>query len=382
MSTPEVTVGNGKNLPTQPPQGKEPQVAIRTYSQPVDQRFVQYAYYSTYLNLVPEGIYARLKSPPIIISWLMIATFAYIEIPKALLHLELSGKFMLGIKIFLVISAIALGLVAIIWYVDKMVISARIEHGLVNDMGNIQQFYLGLDIVETMEGDKKVTRFKPVEGEKNDSHFWVLTVDDNVVGCVGLNHSQVDQMDKYYVEPVKAVAKSAETAEPAAGTSSWLVKAFDGIAKIDDLISFCVVRVHNTVVGVYRKVVPTPDNVIMFKAHKKNEATLQRLAIKTEYQNHGLASVLIKRAILWAHQHKIEYLFATTDELQKKMVTILSTKYGFQKVEEKKTGYYGRETLWRLDVTEWIEKSLKEKEEEAQQNINEKSQKATSSAKK
>jgi GNAT superfamily N-acetyltransferase len=382
MSNPEVTVGKSKNIPTQPPQGKEPQVAIRTYSQPVDQKFVQYAFYSTYLNLVPEGIYARLKSPPIIIFWLMVSTFAYIEIPKALLHLELSGKFMLGIKIFLVIASIAIGLVAIIWYVDKMVISARIEHGLVNDMGDIQQFYLGFDTEQTMDGDKKITKIKPVEGEKNDSHFWVLTVDDNVIGCIGLNHSQVDKMDKYYTEPIKAAAKTPEPVEPAVDQNSWLVKGFNAVAKVDDLISSCVVSGHNAAVSVYRKVVPTPDNVVLFKAHKRNEASLQRLAVKTEYQSHGLASVLIKRAILWAHQHKIEYLFATTDELQKQMASILSTKYGFQKVEEKKTGYYGRETLWRLDVNEWIEKSLKEKEQEAQQNVGEKSQKATSPAKK
>ncbi|KAI9286184.1 hypothetical protein BC943DRAFT_321430 [Umbelopsis sp. AD052] len=382
MSTPEVTVGQGKNIPTQPPKGKEPQVAIRTYAQRLDQKFVQYAFYSTYLNLVPEGIYARLRSPPIIIFWLMASTFAYIEIPKAILHLELSGKFMLGIKIFLVIASIALGLVAIIWYVDKMVISARIEHGLANDMGDIQQFYLGFNTEEVVEGDKKVTQVKPVEGEKNDSHFWVLTVDDNVIGCIGLNHSQVDKMDKYYAEPVKAAAKTPEPVERAVDQNSWLVKVFDAVAKIDDLISFCVVTGHNTVVGVFRKVVPRPDNVVLFKAHKQNEASLQRLAIKTEYQNHGLASVLIKRAILWAHQHKIEYLFATTDELQKQAASILSTKYGFQKVEVKKTGYYGRETLWRLDVNDWIEKSLKEKEQEAQQDVNEKSQMATSSAKK
>ncbi|KAH8556784.1 hypothetical protein BGW37DRAFT_417606 [Umbelopsis sp. PMI_123] len=346
MSTPEVTVGGGKNHPTEPPQGKEPQVAIRTYSQPFDQKFVQYVFYSTYLDLVPAGIWTRLKSPLIIIIWLAISAFAFIEIPKALQHLELSGGFMISIKCFLVVASIAFGLVAVIWYVDKMVVSERIEHGLVNDMGDIQQYYLGFDT--------------------DDSHFWVLTVDDNIVGCVGLNHCQVPVMDKYYEQAIRS-ARTPEPAQPLEGQPSFLAKASYLLVKADDFISLCVVRGHNSLVSLYRMIVPIPDKTVLYKAHKKNEATLQRLAVKSEYQGHGLSSILIKRAILWAHQHKIEYLFATTDELQKNMATILSTVHGFQKVEEKKTGYYSRDTIWRLDVNEWIEKSLKEKEAEAEQ---------------
>jgi N-acetylglutamate synthase-like GNAT family acetyltransferase len=103
---------------------------------------------------------------------------------------------------------------------------------------------------------------------------------------------------------------------------------------------------------------------VLFNPHKENEATLQRLAIKTEYQDHGLSTILIKRVILWAHSHKIEHLFATTDELQNKMADILSKRHGFQKVSVKKTGFYSYETLWKLDVKEWAENFTKERADE------------------
>ncbi|CAO3661142.1 unnamed protein product [Umbelopsis vinacea] len=363
MPTTEVTVGKGSNHPSKPPQGKEPEIAMRPYFEDSDKKFVQYLFYSTYLNLVTTGVKIRLLSPIIPIIWLLISIFAYIEIPKALLVLDLSPWLMIGIKGFLIVGCVAFGVAGVLWYVDKMVVSERVERGFANDMGDIEQYYLGWDKEEhIVDGEQTVQKVR--SSEQNFSNFWVLTINGDIIGCVGMMQNKAPVMDKHYAQRSKPVPTPEVLASnPDIQNASW-ARLANALATVDDFVHIGIVRLHNTLSDVYRKIIPAPKSVVLFNPHKENEATLQRLAIKTEYQDHGLSTILIKRVILWAHSHKIEHLFATTDELQNKMADILSKRHGFQKVSVKKTGFYSYETLWKLDVKEWAENFTKERANE------------------
>jgi N-acetylglutamate synthase-like GNAT family acetyltransferase len=361
MASPEITVGTGSNHPAEPPaQSGGPQVAMRPYFDDTDKKYVQYLFFSSYLNLVTIGVKIRLQSPVILISWFIISVIAYIELPKALEVLDLGPLIMIGIKGFLVVACFAFGIAGLLWYVDKMVVSQRIERGFANDMGNIEKYYLGwIKEEQTVDGETQVQKVRA--DESNFSNFWVLTVNGDIVGCAGLHHNQLDITDKYSGQRPKHL--ESLKSDPAVQNASWARLSY-ALAVVDDFVRLCIVKFHNTLMDVYERVVPAKKSEVLFKAHKANEATLQRLAIKTEYQDHGLSTVLIKRVILWAHSHKIEHLFATTDELQVKMGDILSKRHGFQQVSTKKTGLYSHETLWKLDVKDWAEKFTKERAEE------------------
>ncbi|GAB5591154.1 hypothetical protein Unana1_06054 [Umbelopsis nana] len=363
MPTSEVKVGKGSNHPSKPPQKKDPEIAMRPYFDDSDKKFVQYLYYSTYLNLVTIGVKMRLLSPYVPMLWLAISTFAYFEITNALLALNFAPWMLMGIKVFLVIGCIAFGLAGVLWYVDKMVVSERVERGFANDMGDIEQYYLGWDKEEhTVDGERTVKKVR--SSEPNFSNFWVLTINGDVIGCVGMLQNQIPIMDKFIAQRTKRMPPpEVLKTNPEIQNAAWARLSYV-LATVDDFVRTWIVRIHNTLTDMYRLVVPVPKPEVYIDAHKKNEATLQRLAIKTEYQDHGLSTILVKRVILWAHSHGIEHLFATTDELQVKMADILSKRHGFQQVSVKKTGFYSRETLWKLDVKKWAEEFSKERAEE------------------
>lgn len=358
----EISVGKGSNHPSNPPpaQGDGPQVAMRPYFDDTDKKYVQYLFFSSYLNLVTLGVKIRLRSPIVLASWFIISVMAYIELPKAVDALNLGPWARIGIRGFLVIACFAFGIAGLLWYVDKMVVSPRVERGFTNDMGDIEKYYLGwIKEEQAVDGETHVQRVRV--DETNSSNFWVLTVDGNIVGCAGLHHNQSDIKDNYLGHRPKPTENLQS--DPAVQNAAWAKLSFV-LATIDDFVRLSIIRFHNALLDVYERVVPSTASAVIFKAHKENEATLQRLAIKTEFQDHGLSTVLVKRVILWAHSHKIEHLFATTDELQVKMAEILSKRHGFKQVSTKKTGFFSHETLWELDVKDWAEKFTQERAEE------------------
>ncbi|KAG2179960.1 hypothetical protein INT43_003747 [Umbelopsis isabellina] len=363
MASPEISVGKGSNHPSKPPpiQSDGPQVAMRPYFDDTDKKYVQYLFFSSYLNLVTLGVKIRLRSPIVLASWFIISVMAYIELPKAVEALNFGPWFMIGIRGFLVVACFAFGIAGVLWYVDKMVVSPRVERGFANDMSDIEKYYLGwIKEEHTEDGETHVQRVRA--NETNYSNFWVLTVNGDIVGCAGLHHNQSNITDKYFGQRPKHSSESLQS-DPVVQNAAWAMLS-SILATIDDFVRLSIIKFHNTLLDVYERLVPTKTSEVIFKAHKENEATLQRLAIKTEYQDHGLSTVLVKRVILWAHSHKIEHLFATTDELQVKMAEILSKRHGFKQVSTKKTGFFSHETLWELDVKDWAEKFTKERAEE------------------
>ncbi|KAI8374119.1 uncharacterized protein BYT42DRAFT_547217 [Radiomyces spectabilis] len=285
---------------------KAAEIGMRPYYHETDNKYVQYLFYSTYLGLVPRGVRLRLGSPLVIGSWLAMFALVFKVIPDMLSRWGYPRELLLGVRIAIIIASAIGGLLALMWYVDKFDISDRIMEGLENDLKNAGAYYRG----EAGE--------KPLRGQ-----FWVLTLNEEPVGCIGVDQTLKDVPDQRYSKNVSSSSSNGESSSSSAKD-------------------------------------------ILFKAHKENEATLRRLAVKTDCQSNGLSTPLIKRVIFWAHSQTVETLYAETNELQDQAATILQTKYGFRFHAQEKSGLFRVKNVWKLDVKLWmsqeLEKRAKEKE--------------------
>lgn len=314
-------------------------IEMRPFYDEKDLRSVRYIFYSTYYDLVPRGVRLLLLNPLVTGTWVAITAFLFWFIPQQLADLGWSAAFITGAKIVLAIGCLGCGILALTWYVDRVMVGPRVMEALDYDLAdNLGEYY-----------------------RKDNGQFWVFTIGDRQVGCIGVDCHQ---------EPVMRKVVSAEKPNLAASediqNAEWKRTAYV-MARIDDAVRTTAMTFDQWIRGKPASQEPT----VLYKAHKKNEASIRRLAVLLEVQKKGLSTPLLKRAAFWAHAHEKDYLYAETNELEERLADILSKRHGYTLESVTRTGrFIGYKKLWKLDVKLWMSKELerrnREKEEEDQ----------------
>ncbi|CAO0796191.1 unnamed protein product [Mucor circinelloides] len=335
-----ITVGkiDPKKTSTEPK--PKANIALRPYFADTDKKFVQYLFYSTYFNLVPQAVRVRIKSPIVLGIWIAIYACLVTVIPSTIGKLGWSRNLLIGAQILVTLVVFGGGVIGLLWYTDKFDITDRV-----------------------------------VEDDVRKGNFWVLTLNDEIVGCIGMDHTPKPVIDKSAKSTayVRASERPRAVDAPEVHQAEWKKTAMI-MARADDLIRLTLVGVFDVARDLYFKFKGTsPAEVdsknqtkekVLFEAHKPNEASVRRLAIKLECQSHGLSTVLLKRVAFWAHAHQIEYLYADVDELQSKLGEILVKRHGYTFVSTKKEGFFKTKSTYRLDVKLWMSQELERRAQE------------------
>ncbi len=315
-------------------------------------------FYSTNFNLVPRAVRIRVQSPYILTAWVTIYAFLVMAIPNLVSGYGWGKEVRWAIQALVTLVVFGGGGLALLWYTDKFDITHRVIEAIENDLKEPDTHYRG-------------TVFEPRQG-----NFWVLTLNDEVVGCIGMDHNTSPVMDNSvkHVPYVRASERPRAVDAPEIHNADWKQTALI-MAKIDDIVRLVLVGVLDIVRDLFYKLKGISQaeidlkkqkekETVLFEAHKPNEASVRRLAVKLECQNHGLSTVLLKRVAFWAHAHQIEYLYADTDELQTDMADILVKRHGYSHVSTKKLGYFKTKSTFKLDVKLWMSKELERRAEE------------------
>lgn len=327
-------------------------IALRPYFAETDKKFVQYLFYSTYYNLVPQAVKLRIQSPFILGAWIAIYAALVINIPKVFDSFGWVREIRWAIQGLVTLVVVGGGVIALLWYTDKFDITHRVLEGIENDLKEPDLYYRGT----------------PEEIRKGN--FWVLTLNDEVVGCIGMDQNMSPVLDesKKHIKYVRASERPRAVDAPEIHNAEWKTTAL-WMARADDFIRLVLVGALDLVrdliymvKGVTQAEVDAKKakdkETVLFQPHKANEASVRRLAVKMECQDHGLSTVLLKRVAFWAHGHQIEYLYAETDELQTKLAEILVKRHGYTHVSTKKVGYFRTKSVYKLDVKLWMSKEL------------------------
>ncbi|ORX54025.1 hypothetical protein DM01DRAFT_1335875 [Hesseltinella vesiculosa] len=267
-------------------------------------------------------------------------------------------------KIFVTVAWVIVTFAGLFVLTDRLDTVDRIEHGRQNDLHDPEIDYMNIikeehvvsdgatandetDADETDDNDEKTakTSKKRVTFDKDtkpatetvrrprepptQSHFWVLQMDNQLCGMVGLVQYTETQYDR----------------RPRV-TPGW--------KKMGQL--FCG-RYGLTVPHVF-EFDPYQNPRVVAEAHAPHTASLQRLAVKQEFQGCGLSTLLMNRALAWAHQQGLTHVYAVTNEMQSTAATILKDRHQFVRVKKERTGWFGQhEITWVCSVEEWYVKN-------------------------
>lgn len=308
--------------------------------------------------MVPQAVRIRVKSPVILTAWVAIYAFLVVAIPNLVSGYGWGREVRWAIQALVTLVIIGGGIISLLWYTDKFDITHRVVEGIENDLKEPDVHYRG------------------TPSDLRRGNFWVLTLNDDIVGCIGLDQNLNPVMDNSvkHVPYVRASERPRAVDAPEIHTADWKKTALI-MAKADDLIRLVLVGILDVVRDVFYKVKGVTQSevdakkakekeTVLFEAHKPNEASVRRLAVKMECQNHGLSTVLLTRVAFWAHANQIEYLYADTDELQTTMAEILVKRHGYTLVSTKKLGYFKTKSTYKLDVKLWMSKELERRAEE------------------
>ncbi|CEG66843.1 hypothetical protein RMATCC62417_03352 [Rhizopus microsporus] len=332
---------------------RTPRLMLRTY-RASDHDQIDHLFYSTYFVLVPEGVKSKLKSPLFWVVWFGFYSYLMAIVPILLADLSVPSWTSTALKVFLTISWFLVSFAGVFVFTDRFEAVDQVEQARMNDLSDPEIYYLNWikeeieleeESISTSDGKKRVTfdkdakpateikrSQKPIE-EQTPSHFWVLTLDNKPCGMIGLAHYR----ERLY--------SNRPTQPPA-----W------------KLMSAAVLRRYRLPVpeylsDLYNKM---PPNVFA-EPHEEKVATLQRLAIRNEFQGSGLSTLLIDRAMVFAHEKGLERVEAVTNELQTKAAEILRVKHGFTLIKKQKKGWFGQyEKTWSCNVNDWMESHRKE----------------------
>ncbi|KAI9342684.1 hypothetical protein BD770DRAFT_398478 [Pilaira anomala] len=343
-----VKVGNIDTSKTSTDPTPKANIGLRPYFAETDKKYVQYLFYSTYFNQVPKAVLLRLQSPYVMSIWLIIYGYLITTMPTIVSNMGWGKEILYAVQFLVTLTVVGVGLILLLWYTDKFDITQRVMEGIENDLKEPDLYYRG-----TPDDIRK-------------GNFWVLTLNEEVVGCIGLDQNIRPVID-HSVQPYVRASKRPKAADmPEIRQAKWKTIALI-MAKLDDLIRLVLVGSIDLVNDLICKVKGTKDEnkeKVLFEAHKPNEASVRRLAVKLECQGHGLSTVLLKRVAFWAHAQQIEYLYADVDELQSHTAEILVKRHGYTFVSKKKLGYFKSKSTYRLDVKLWMSKELERRAEE------------------
>ncbi|KAI9499442.1 acyl-CoA N-acyltransferase [Zychaea mexicana] len=311
----------------------DPKLCIRTY-RPTDREYVDYLFYSTYFALVPEGVKRKLMSPTTWIIWIAVYAYLLAIVPVLLHGMNMPSWTGIALRIFFTVSWALVGFSALFFLTDRFETVDQVETVRLNDLSDPEIYYLNYNKYEqikrvTFDKDTKpateLVRELLPEDERTPGHFWVLEVDGAPCGIVGL---------ACYKKPVM-------DARPIMGPSwqrlgRWVCERYH-------LSTPSLLVAKESKPRVFAE--PSPPHT----------ATLQRMAVKYQFQGCGLGTVLINRAMVWANDHDIHTVNAVTNELQGTAAQFLQ-KHGFRKVKKVSSGWFGQyEAHWSCNVKTWMD---------------------------
>ncbi|KAI9032701.1 hypothetical protein CLU79DRAFT_727550 [Phycomyces nitens] len=333
------------DLPETKPETETPRLILRTY-RATDYPHVDHMFVSNYFALVPEGVRRKLWSPATWVIWFGVYSYLLMIVPILLDGMDFPSWASTVLKLFFTFAWAAVSFAALFIFTDQFDTQDRVEYGRQNDMRDPEVYYLNwtkreVEVEDAPKGtsEKKQVTFdkdaKPAveiirerkpESEQTPSHFWVLSMDGEPCGMVGLAVNKQDVLDQ---RPVQ--------------TAPW------------QKIAAGFLRRYNFSVPKFLETPAKTEPKVFAKANKPNTATLTRLTVKYDYQNCGLSTLLINRALSWANDNGIHRVFAETNEMMMAAEQILEKRHGFKRIDKKKIGWFGQyEAEWECNVKEWV----------------------------
>lgn len=289
---------------------RHPKIILRSY-QDKDKDAVNDLFATTYYGLVLEGVRSKLWAPMTWVIWLggysalMTVVPTMVFGPVAAAKNEFWSVFLLKLAISAVWAAFGFAFLfikTVRW--DAM---ERVEEAKANDLSDPARYYF----------------------DTNLSHFWVLEVDQVLSGMVAL---------AFYEK--RFLNKRPDQGKPWQQIGAAVCRRLFGERRVP---------------AVFRPR-PSPRPRVFAEPTEPKTAILDRLAIDHDYQNCGLSTLLINRAMLWAHEKGIEKVYATTNEMQIQAEQVLTRRHGFKMLRKDKIGALGKyEALLVADVKEWMD---------------------------
>ncbi|KAI8639414.1 hypothetical protein BD408DRAFT_421425 [Parasitella parasitica] len=310
----------------QPP--TTPKVVLRTYKD-TDLEQVEYLYRSTQVPLVYESIRSKLWAFPTWIIWFAVYSAVLISVPKTIaVFIILPGWAMTVVKLLATFIWGVVGFAILFISSDRIELQNRIDEAMANDLKDPDLYYLNFKI------DKDGKKVRKPEADQVPSHFWVLTLDEEVCGMIGLSCNAEDVVDARSTLPV--------------AWKQFAVAVFE--------------LLRLPVPGFLLKQKPnfTKDGTKHTFAHKQipKTATVTRWAVRSELQNCGFSTLLMNRAISWAQEHDINRVYAMTNECCMAAEQILVKRHGFVIMKRFNHNFFGEYSkLFGCRVNEWMEKN-------------------------
>ncbi|KAI9486313.1 MAG: hypothetical protein EXX96DRAFT_548620 [Benjaminiella poitrasii] len=329
-----------------------PRLVLRTY-RASDHDQVDHLFYSTYFTLVPEGVKSKLKSPLFWVIWFAVYAYLLAIVPVLLSDLNWPSWTYTALKLFLTFAWAIVSFASVFVITDRFEVVDKVEQARQNDLSDPEIYYLNWtkqeiqvqeednDDSTTTTGNKKRVTFdkdakpatelirtqKPVEAQ-TPSHFWVLALDNRPCGMVGLAHYDEQLLSNRPVQP-----------------AAWKL-----------LLAAACRRYHLPLPEFLKDLHAKMQTPVFATPHPDGVATLQRLAVRMDYQSCGLSTLLIDRVMSWADEQGLERVEAVTNELETTAADILRLKHGFKLVKKVRKGWFGQyEKTWSCDVKGWLE---------------------------
>ncbi|KAI7867743.1 hypothetical protein BDF14DRAFT_1726032 [Spinellus fusiger] len=331
--------GEGKKKEHEQEQEKErepesPRLVLRTY-RAGDYPYVDHMFISSYFALVPEGVRRKLWTPLTWVVWFAVYSYLLMIAPILLSGLDFPSWSCTVLKLFFTFAWAAVGFAALFVITDQFDTQHRVEYIRQNDLCDPEVSYL-----HWRKEERILVRQRLPESERTPSHFWVLVMDNEPCGMVGLACNAKDVSDQ---RPVPLA--------PWQKIGTRLLK-----------------RYHLSVPASFERP-STTTRPLFAKAHAPHTATLTRLTIKYEYQSCSLSTLLVNRAMVWASEHGIKRVYAETNEMMMAAEQILSKRHGFKQTSKHSTGWLGQyEAVWEVEVASWM-KSYGDKTKDAFQKV-------------
>lgn len=305
-----------------------PKVVLRTYRD-TDLEQVEYLYRSTQVPLVYESIRSKLWAFPTWIIWFAVYSALLLGVPKVITaFITLPGWAMTLIKLFTTFAWAVVGFAVLFISSDRIELQNRIDEAMANDLKDPDLYYLNYTI------DKDGKKVRKPESEQVPSHFWVLTLDEEVCGMIGLSCNAEDVQDERSTLPVAWKQFTAAVLEllrlPVPG---FLLKQKPNLMKDGKKHTFAHQQIPKT-------------------------ATIARWAVRSELQTCGFSTLLLNRAMTWAQEHDINRVYAMTNECCMAAEQILVKRHGFVIMKRFNHNFFGEyNKLFGCRVKDWMEKN-------------------------
>ncbi|KAI8074694.1 hypothetical protein BC940DRAFT_288859 [Gongronella butleri] len=320
-----------------------PRILLRTY-RPTDNEAVQYLFTTTMFALVPEGVRRKLWSPLTWIVWFVGYGALLMTVPRALVRfagMDNESMWMTGVRMFVTFAWALFGFSVMFIVTERFEMVDKVEQALENDLKDPEAIYLKYeapfddeDEDEEVADDDEASRRKQQQEEKKKlnwqqqqeqevhrpGHFWLLLADDEPCGMLGL------------------------------------APAFDA-PKMDQRTNLAPIwkQVLRALSGNRFQFGANSQPLAVIPSGPAHTATIVRWAVANQFQQCGLSSLLMHRAMTWAHDAGIRDVYAITNEVELAAEQILEKRHGFRLVRRHKIGLFGRyRAVWVCKVVEWM----------------------------